>query len=74
VKKPMGESEMGEDDDSRFCLLAGHIDISMHDAYLHSFPIHCLVAYVNALGYNPCMFGSAVVTTLMSKVNGEGVV
>jgi hypothetical protein len=65
---------MGGDDDSSFCLLAGHIDISMHTVYLHSFPIHRLVAYANTLGYNPCIFGSAIVTTLMSKMNGEDVV
>ena len=61
---------MGGDDDNSFCLVAGHIDISMYTVYLHSFPIHCLVAYTNDLGYNPCIFGSAVVTTLMNKVNG----
>lgn len=67
MKKPMGECKMGGDDNSNFCLVAGHIDISMYAVYPHSFSIHCLVVYVNDLCYNPCIFGSAVVTTLMNK-------
>jgi len=65
---------MGGNDDCSFCLLGGQIDITMHTAYLSSFPVYPSIAYTRTLSYNLCMFGSVIGTTLMNKVNGAQVV
>jgi len=69
----MGEREIGGDDDSSFSLLSGYIGISLYIICLYIFNICHSVAYASPLGYNLCMFGSAIRATLINRMDGEDV-